>query len=92
MSRVEHLLGLSGTLKRLAFYYLKKGIGEHPCEHESYDKVVVRELYGWQSPRTDVPPQGGLVVEFYRDGKRARWVEFACRSVGGGGEPIVREV
>jgi hypothetical protein len=32
------------------------------------------------------------VVEFRRAGKRIRWVEFACRDVGGGGEPIIREV
>jgi len=92
MSKVEHKLGLTPTLKRMAFYYLKKGLGEHRCEHETYDKVVVRELYSWNAPAPDMAPQGGLVVEFHRNGKRVRWVEFAVRDVGGGGDSIVREV
>lgn len=92
MSRVEHKLGLTSTLKRIAFYYLKKGLGEHPCEHESYDKVVVRELYGWSTPTLDAPAQGGIVVEFWRDGRRVRWVDIGCRVIGGGGESILREV
>lgn len=92
MNRTEHMLGLTTTLKRLAFYYLKMGVGEHECSHGGYDKVVVRELYGWTSPSVDVPAQGGIAVEFHHGGRRVRWVEFACRDVGGGGEPIIREV
>lgn len=80
-------------LKRTAFNYLLKGIGEHPSTHPAYDKVVVRSLYDWQTPHDDVlPSQGGVVVEFWRDGKRVRWVDFGCRVVGGGGDPVVREV
>lgn len=91
-AKIEHLLGLTAPLKRLAFYYLKKGVGEHLCEHGDYDKVVVRELYSWTSPSPDVPAQGGIVVEFHTAGKRVRWVEIACRDVGGGGNAIMREV
>lgn len=92
MSKVEHKLGLTSTLKRLAFFYLKKGVGEHAIKDDYYDKVVVRELYAWNAPSADVLPQGGIAVEFHRNGKRVRWVEFAVRDVGGGGEAIVREV
>lgn len=80
-------------LKRRAFHYLQKGIGTYPSDHPAYDTVVVRSLYDWTTPSDEaMPSQGGLVVEFHRGGKRVRWVEFGCRVVGGGGDPIVREV
>jgi hypothetical protein len=92
MNKTEHMLGLTGPMKRLAYDFLKKGLGRHACNSFGFDEVVVRELYEWTSPGGDLPAQGGLVVEFRSGGKRVRWVEFACRDVGGGGEPILREV
>lgn len=93
MSRVDHKLGLTPMLKRLAFHYLQKGVGTHVIEHHVYDKVVVKSLYDWSTPVDEsMPSQGGLVVEFWRDGKRMRWVDFGCRVVGGGGPPILNEV
>ena len=92
-SRVDHKLGLTPMLKRLAFHYLLRGAGRYPSEHPAYDAVVVKSLYDWQTPMGDtLPSQGGAVVEFHRDGKRVRWVEFGCRVIGGGGEPVLREV
>lgn len=92
-ARTDHKLGLTPMLKRAAFHYLLKGIGEHASNLPSYDKVVVRSLYDWQTPQDDaLPSQGGVVVEFWRDGKRVRWVDFGCRVVGGGGEAVLREV
>lgn len=91
MSKVEHKLGITEVLKRLAFYYLKMGEGSHAIEHHVYDEVVVRELYAWHSPDKRMPPQGGMVVEFRRLGERVRWVEFGCHYIGGGGESILRE-
>jgi hypothetical protein len=93
MSRVDHKLGLTPMLKRRAFNYLLKGMGEHESDHPAYDKVVVKSLYDWQTPGDEnLPSQGGAVVEFHKGGKRVRWVEFGCRVIGGGGDPIVREV
>jgi hypothetical protein len=93
MSRVDHQLGLTPVFKRLAFHYLQQGLGVYPIEHPQYDKVVVKALYDWATPVDEnVPSQGGVVVEFHRAGKRVRWVEFGCRVIGGGGEPIIREV
>lgn len=93
MNRIEHKLGLTPVFKRLAFNYLQRGIGEHPIVHPQYDKVMVRSLYDWKSPVDEsVPSQGGVVVEFFRAGMRVRWVEFGCRVIGGGGEPIIHEV
>jgi hypothetical protein len=93
MSRVDHKLGLTPVFKRLAFHYLQKGLGEYPIDHPQYDKVVVRSLYDWRTPTDDnIPSQGGVEVGFYRAGRRVRWVEFGCRVIGGGGEPIIREV
>lgn len=92
MSRVEHKLGLSPVLKRLAFSYLKLGLGSHAIEHPVFDEVCVEELYDWHAPENrDLPPRGGLVVVFMREGKRVRWVEFSCGFVGGGGASIMRE-
>lgn len=91
-ARVDHKLGLTPMLKRRAFHYLQKGLGTYSSDHPAYDSVVVRRLYDWNTPGEDVPGQGGMVVEFYSAGRRVRWVEFGCRIIGGGGEPIVREV
>jgi hypothetical protein len=80
-------------LKRRAFNYLLKGTGTYPSDHPAYDSVVVKPLYDWVTPTDEnLPSQGGAVVEFHKDGKRVRWVEFGCRVIGGGGEPIIREV
>lgn len=93
MSRVEHRLGLTATLKRLAFHYLLKGVGSHAIEHVVFDEVVVRQLYDWHAPDTkELPPQGGVIVEFMRLGERVRWVEFGCHYIGGGGNDIMREL
>ncbi len=93
MSKVERKLGLTPVIKRLAFFYLKKGVGSHAIEHPVYDEVVVRELYDWHTPNdAALPPQGGLVVEFMRLGERVRWVEFSAGYIGGGGAEIMREV
>lgn len=92
--RVEHQLGLSPVFKRLAYRYLRKGVGSHAVEPPYdmfYDEVIVRDLYDWHAPNDGkVPPQGGLIVEFMYIGKRVRWVEFGCHYTGGGGEPIMR--
>ncbi len=91
--RTDHKLGLTPMLKRTAFHYLQKGLGEHPSIDPSYDKVVVKPLYDWQTPLDeDIPSQGGVVVEFWKDGRRLRWIDFVCRVAGGGGAPIMREV
>lgn len=92
MSKVEKLIGLTPVLKRLAFHFLKKGLGSHAIEHHLYDEVVVRELYDWNAPNDKMPPQGGIIVEFMFIGERIRFVEFGIHAIGGGGEPIMREV
>ena len=80
-------------LKRRAFHYLLRGAGRYASDHPAYDAVVVKSLYDWATPEDDaIPSQGGVVVEFHKDGKRVRWVEFGCRVIGGGGQPIVHEV
>lgn len=80
-------------LKRMAFHYLLKGLGEHPSVEPAYDKVVVKSLYDWSTPHDEtIPSQGGAVVEFWKDGRRVRWVDFSCRVTGGGGPPVLREV
>lgn len=89
----EHGLGLTPVLKRLAFFYLCKGVGSHAIENPFYDEVIVRELYEWHAPKDrDLPPRGGIVVEFMWMGEKVRWVEFSCGFTGGGGTPILRKL
>jgi len=91
--REFHRIGITPVLKRLAFGYMKKGVGEWPIRHPAYDLVVVKQLYDWTTPSDEeVPGQGGLIVEFHKNGQRVRWVEFGCRVIGGGGTPILQEV
>jgi hypothetical protein len=91
MTHIETKLGLTNPLKRLAYYFLKKGLGSFPLAHHAiYDRVDVEELYEWMpNPEDDRQHGGGIRVTFYRQGKRVRWVEFAIRDVGGGGDPAV---
>jgi hypothetical protein len=91
VSKVEHLLGLTPALKRVAWAYLRRGEGVYSTDLLGFDRVVVKELYPLQSP-ADAPPQGGMIVEFWRVGRRVRWLDFGCRVTGGGGDPIIREV
>lgn len=93
MSRVEHRLGLTEPLKRLAFYYLQQGVGSHAIEHPVFDEVIVRRLYDWHTPSEgSLPAQGGVTVEFMRLGERVRWVEFGCHYIGGGGIEIMKKL
>jgi hypothetical protein len=89
---IERILGLTPTFKRLAWSYAKKGVGSHPSDSPEYDEVRVRELYEWHSPTNAMPPQGGLIVEFFWLGERLKWVEFGCHFIGGGGTPFIAEV
>ena len=90
----EALLGITPILKRFAFRYVLKGVGSHAVEppfDALYDEIIVRELYDW----TTVPgkaSQGGVAVEFWMMGRRLRWVEFGIHCIGGGGDPVLREI
>ena len=103
-SRAEHRTGLTPTLKHFAFQYLAQGVGVHRVtDHPAYDTAIVRTLYDFTVPEDlpedlpegvpdSVPAQGAFVVELWKAGKRIRWVEFGVRCIGGGGEPILREL
>lgn len=91
----DHSIGITPMLRRFAFSYLLKGEGSHavlPPFDAFYDEIVVRKLYDWIAPVGDVPPQGGAAVEFWKKGRRVRWVEFGVRQIGGGGDLILQEV
>jgi hypothetical protein len=71
-----------------------KGVGVHPIDNPQYDKVEVKELYGWMpNPEADFEPSeygAGLVVNFFKNNRRVRYVEFGVRYVGGGGDEAIR--
>jgi hypothetical protein len=92
-TKAETRLGVTPVLQRLAYYYLCRGLGEHPIRDWPYDKVVVREMYPWQpNPNNPLEYQGGIVVEFHKNGKRERYVEFGVRRVGAGGHDAIKIV
>ena len=93
MTKTETRLGLTPTFKRLAYFYLTKGVGAYPLQHPVYDRVEVSALYDWKrnpamidSDSDNAEHGGGLVVTFYRGTDKIRWVEFGIRCVGGGGD------
>ncbi len=96
MSKAEQRLGLTPVIKRIAFHYVKLGVGRYTPDggnHPHYDRIVVRELYEFkENPTVAGEHSGGVIVEFFKGDRRVRWVEFRCQVVGGGGQPIVRRV
>lgn len=95
MSQIETRLGLSNILKRLAYHYVLKGVGVYPISNPQYDKVEVKELYGWRANpevELEMPAEygAGLVVNFFKNNRRVRYVEFGVRYVGGGGDEAIK--
>ena len=88
----ERRLGLTPAFKRTAYYYLCLGVGEYyPEGHAHYNHVVVRPLYElMENPTVAGEHAGGIVVEFFADLYRVKFVEFRCQVVGGGGESIAQ--
>lgn len=93
--RDDHRIGLTPLMIRRAAYYLKLGQGDYyPC-HPHFDKVVVSTSYDIRQPCSDVGGDEwsqGMLVSFYKEGRRIRWLEFGCRLVGAGGDSIVKPV
>lgn len=96
MNKAQHLVGMTPNLMRIAYYYLRLGEGEYAPDgghHPHYNKVIVRQLYEFkESDRVEGTYAGGMIVEFFKDNRRVRWLEFNCGVVGFGGDAIVREV
>jgi hypothetical protein len=96
VSKAERLIGLTPVIKRIAYHYLRLGVGSYIPDggnHPHYDKIIVRELYDFkENPQVEGEHAGGIIVEFFKDGRRARWVDFRCQVTGGGGEVIIRRV
>jgi hypothetical protein len=96
VSKTERLIGLTPMIKRIAYHYLRLGEGIYtPAggNHPHYDKIVVRELYEFrENPKVEGERAGGMIVEFFKDGHRIRWVDFRCQVTGGGGEVIIKRI
>ena len=86
-------MGVTPILFRRAAYYLCLGEGEYIPEHPHFDKVVVRRIYDITQNPIDEDEWGlGMRVDFYLRGRITRWVEFGCRTIGAGGDDILRKV
>lgn len=96
MSRSDRIVGLTPMIKRIAYYYLRLGEGTYTPDggnHPHYDKIVVRELYEFrENPQVPSERAGGMIVEFFKEERRIRWVEFRCQVVGGGGEAVIKRI
>lgn len=93
MTLTETRLGLTPITKRLAYYFVCRGVGKYPMvNHPQYDQAEVSELYPWGAPEGCEDPAGGLRVTFFKDGAKVRYVEFNVRCVGGGGQEMIRGV
>jgi len=89
-ARVARMVGLTPMLARLAWHYVKKGVGTHYVEHLEYDNVVVSELYSWTV--VDDEGQGCLRVRFRKGNKTISTVEMGGSIVGASGRPLVKMV
>ena len=89
----DHAIGVTPILIKRAAYYVALGLGEYVPNHPHYDRVVVSKIYD-VAPNPDNPFEWslGLVVTFYKDNRRVRWVDFSCRLTGAGGDTILKEV
>lgn len=93
MHKEDHLIGVTPLVMRRAAYYLTLGVGEYITEHPHYDKVRVEKLYDvTPNPHNDLEWSMGMIVSFFKQEQRLRWVEFGCRTTGAGGTPIVKEI
>lgn len=89
----DQRVGITPVLKRLAFSYLIRGIGNHRIEHPIYDSVDVRILYPWsENPAASGEYGAAISVSFMREKRRVRWVEFSIRQIGSGGDPTIFRV
>ena len=87
----NHRIGITPILLRRAAHYLALGKGTYYPDHPHFDRVEVSELYEFkQNPQDTTEWSLGLVVSFFKEGRRTRWVEFGCRTIGAGGDDILR--
>jgi hypothetical protein len=90
-SSENHRIGITPILLRRAAYYVTLGEGTYFPDHPHFDKVVVERLYDFkQNPLDPIEWSLGLTVAFFYKGRRVRWVEFGCRTIGAGGDDIMR--
>lgn len=92
-SKENHRLGITPIVIRTAAYYLMLGEGIYYPNHPHYDEVTVRKTYDLKQNALDENEWGfGMVVSFYKNTHCLRWVEFGCRTVGAGGDDILKRV
>jgi hypothetical protein len=93
MPKQDTLIGVTPITIKRAAYYLSLGQGEYYPDHPHYDKVVVDKTYDiMQSPVNEFEWSVGLCVSFYKENHKVLWIEFGCRTVGAGGDTIIKEV
>jgi hypothetical protein len=92
LHKEDHRIGITPILLRRAAYYLTLGEGVYLPEHPHFDKVVVDKIYDLkQNPINENEWGLGLKVAFYQGNHCVRWVEFSCRTVGVGGDEIIKK-
>ena len=93
MHKDDHRMGVTPILLKRAGYYLCLGEGEYYPNHPHFDKVTVTRVYDIMPNPINENEWGlGLRVSFFKEDREIRWVEFGCRTVGVGGDDILRKV
>ena len=93
ISNLDHSLGITPIVIKRAAYYLSLGIGEYFPTHPHYDKVTVEKIYDiMNNPLNPAEWSMGIVVSFYNEKRRVRWIDFGCRITGVGGDALLKKV
>ncbi len=93
LRKEDHRIGITPILLRRAAHYLLLGEGTYLTNHPHFDKVIVKRIYDLkQSALNDAEWGLGVQVSFYQGDHCNRWVEFGCRTVGAGGDEIIKKV
>lgn len=77
------VVGVTPVLIRLAWDFVKRGVGTHYIDHKDFDNVVVSEMYPWSV--VDNEGQAALRVAFRQGKNTIRYIEFGVKGVGAGG-------
>ena len=79
--------GITPIYMRLAADYLKRGVGEYPCDNFQYDRVVVTQDKKWNNYSKEGNEEAyftTFIVSFYIKDKKVKWFEFKSYLIGSG--------
>lgn len=91
----RHRVGLTPMMMRIGAYYLAQGEGEYDVEQFEFEKVRVSIAKPWGNHAREHNAEAYRMlfrVEFIKNTKVLRWIEFNTTVTGAGGRPTIYEV